>query len=137
MMKNLTCLFLIMLATKLSFGQKEFKPTAPGIIKEFSGKIVSSSQYDFDNLFWINDQKHGKITLYLHNGSCTAGDDKYAIKTEISNELYEMILSEDSWKDIKVKVIAKSTYGLKCGNCDDCKPKRVIIWRPVAVTRIN
>lgn len=133
-------IFLVSLTTIslsiVSFAQKELKPSSIGIMKEFSGKIISSTQYDYDEYFSINDPKNGKVFLYFKNGSCNVGEDKYELDVKVSNELYNIIISEDGWKDVKVKVVAKSTYGFECGNCDNCKKKRVIIWRPIQITKI-
>ena len=136
-MKNLLLiLFISIAALKPSFAQKFFKPTSVGIIKEFSGVVLISTAYDYDFSFTLNDPKYGKIDLYFKNGRCFTGEDKYELEIDISEDLYNIFMSQDGWNRMKVKVTAKSTYGFECGNCDDCKTKKIIIWRPIKVNKM-
>ena len=118
-----------------SIGQKSYKPSKIGETKEFIGKIDMASQFDYDATFSINDSKLGMgVLFYLANGCCCLGEDKYASPINISDELYTKIFSEDEWKKLKIKVTAKSSYGILCSSQDNVPPvKKVIIWRPIAV----
>lgn len=132
-------LLFFVLYTFISFGQKVYEPTKIGITKEFIGKIKMATQYDYDATFSINDSKLGMgVLFYLTNGCCCLGDDKYALPIKISDELYTKIFSEDEWKKLKIKVTAKSAYGIVCSNQDEGPPlKKVVIWRPIAVVLVN
>jgi hypothetical protein len=138
MNKFFLLLFLVTLSFS-SFGQKVYKPTKVGIIKEFNGKIDMASQYDYDAIFSIKDSKLGMgVLFYLANGCCCLGDDKYALPRKISDDLYAKIFSEDEWKNLKIKVTAKSSYGILCSNQDNVPPlEKVVIWRPIAVVLAN
>jgi hypothetical protein len=138
MNKFFLLLFLVTLSFS-SFGQKVYKPTKVGIIKEFNGKIDMASQYDYDAIFSIKDSKLGMgVLFYLANGCCCLGDDKYALPIKISDDLYAKIFSEDEWKNLKIKVTAKSSYGILCSNQDNVPPlEKVVIWRPIAVVLAN
>ena len=138
-MNRLFLLLFFVLYTFISFGQKVYKPTRIGITKEFIGKIDMASQYDYDATFSINDSKLGMgVLFYLANGCCCLGEDKYALPIKISDELYTKIISEDEWKKLKIKVTAKSAYGIVCSNQDEGPPlKKVVIWRPIAVVLVN
>ena len=135
MTKYFLPLFFIALSFT-SFAQKEYKPTKIGIVNEFTGNISGSFQYDNDAFFWINHPQLGKITFYFLNGSCSAGEDKYALPIKISDELREKFFSENEWKNLKIKVTAKSSYGIFCGG-DSGIEKKVLIWRPIVVTLVN
>ena len=135
MNKFFLLLFLVTLSFS-SFGQKVYKPTKVGIIKEFNGKIDMASQYDYDAIFSIKDSKLGMgVLFYLANGCCCLGDDKYALPIKISDDLYAKIFSEDEWKNLKIKVTAKSSYAIACGG--DGPNKKVLTWRPITVTLVK
>ena len=138
-MTRFVLLLFFVLYTFISFGQKVYEPTKIGITKEFIGKIDMASQYDYDATFSINDSKLGMgVLFYLANGCCCLGEDKYALPIKISDELYTKIFSEDEWKKLKIKVTAKSAYGIVCSNQDEGPPlKKVVIWRPIAVVLVN
>lgn len=129
-------LLLFITFSFISFAQNEYKPTKIGIVKEFIGKVDRAYQYDYDAIFSINDVQLGRVvSFYLQNGCCCLGDDKYALPIKISDELYAKILSEDEWKNLKIKVTAKSSYVIECsGNNSN---KKVIAWRPTVVTLVN
>ena len=60
-----------------------------------------------------------------------------AIKNHgLSDELREKFFSENEWKNLKIKVTAKSSYGIFCGG-DSGIEKKVLIWRPIVVTLVN
>ena len=138
-MTRFVLLLFFVFYTFISFGQKVYEPTKIGITKEFIGKIDMASQYDYDATFSINDSKLGMgVLFYLANGCCCLGEDKYALPIKISDELYTKIFSEDEWKKLKIKVTAKSAYGIVCSNQDEVPPlKKVVIWRPIAVVLVN
>ncbi len=121
------------------FGQKVNKPNKIGLTKEFSGRVTSYYQYDGDRFFTIKDAAGYEIELYFNAGSCHGDGDPFYIETEINAKLLERIenLHGDNKEKITVKVTAKSTFGLFCGNCDDCEKNKQIIWRPVKVIEIK
>lgn len=131
-------LFLVTLSFS-SFAQSEYKPTKIGIVKEFTGIISMAFQYDYDAVFSLKDAQLGRVvSFYLQNGCCCLGKDKYALPIKISDDLYAKIFSEDEWKNLKIKVIAKSSYGILCSNQDNVPPlEKVVIWRPIAVVLAN
>ena len=118
-----------------SIGQKSYKPSKIGETKEFIGKIDMTSQYDYDVIISIKDSKLGMgVLFYLANGCCCLGEDKYTLPIKISDELYARIFSVDEWKNLKIRVTAKASYGILCSNQDNVPPlEKVIIWRPIAV----
>ncbi|MFM7646112.1 MAG: hypothetical protein ACKO41_05290 [Sphingomonadales bacterium] len=135
-MANRFLLLFFITFSLTSFGQKEYRPTKIGIVKSFTGKIDMSTQYDHDAWFSIKDDQSGmSVLFYWQNGCCCLGEDKYELPLKISDELYEKITSEDGWNNLKIKVNAKSTYGIACsGNSQN---KKVIIWRPLEIVLVK
>jgi hypothetical protein len=133
-MKKFTLFVLLIFVSSLTgFGQKMSKPTKVGMAYEFTGKIVSNYMYDGDVSFTIKDIKHGEIEFFISAGSCHMDGDPYRIDLETPED---MDFYGEDLKGVRVKIIAKSTYGLFCPNCDDCKKQKNIIWRPAKVTRL-
>jgi hypothetical protein len=106
-------------------------PTKLGVIKEFSGVIEGSFMYDGTNYFTIKDSKIGKIEFYFQ----TEMDDKYKIDCNIDEELSDLQFGDDSVKGKKVKVKAKSAYGVFF-NYRGGKDQKKIIWRPIEVIEL-
>ena len=105
-------------------------PNKIGLIKEFSGEIKTCGAYDGVASFTIKDSKAGEIELYFR----TKLNDEYEVDCEINEELYNEILTMLGAVGKKVKVKAKSTYGMLENYSNVGAPyKKKIIWRPIEV----
>lgn len=137
--KNKAFIILIMICfvATFSFAQKPIAPTNIGISKEFVGWVTSNYMYDGDWFFTLKDAKNQKFKFYFNAGSCHTDGDPYSIEYSIDEDLMDKIsnLEPGVKSKLKVKVSAKSTYGLFCGNCDGCTKNKQKIWRPVQVVK--
>ena len=119
------------------FGQKKSPTYSIGQIKEFTGKVIFCYQYDGDYYFSLEDSKNIETKFHFIAGSCHTEGDPYSIDCEIDQELKDKFnfFTADSVSDIKVKVTAKYSYGLFCGN--NGKKSIGKIWRPIKIIQTN
>lgn len=127
MKRLIIAVLLLIYYNTFCFAQKGPKKT--GLIQEFTGVITSASSWDYNTYFAIKDAKKGEIQFYIS----TCMNDKYSLESDIPNDLMTEIYEGDP-KGKKVKVLAKSTYGV-FDNYEGNGPStyKHIIWRPVVV----
>ena len=127
------------LSANIVCAQKKGTKISIGKIKEFSGTVASYYMYDGDIFFTLKDKNNVETQFYFRAGSCHGDGDPYNIVCDIEDNLMSMIENinsqEDNSSKIKVHVVAKYSYGLFCGNCDDCVREKQKIWRPTKVTQ--
>lgn len=116
----------------LGFSQSA-SPKSIGLTQDFSGVVTTSVMFDGELSFEIKDPKNGKIKFYFSTDGAPVGNDPYSLNCKISEELKEKIEMGEA-ANLKVKVRAKSTYGLfeNYSGASNFQKKR-IVWRPISV----
>jgi hypothetical protein len=139
---NFIWVYLLLYISNSSYGQKKDSPKTIGQVKDFTGKITSSSLYEGEFSFTIKDLNSGATEIYFYFQT-GADPDPYNIECKIDEDLRGRISTfgydetgEPKICNINVKVTAKYTYGL-FPNYENGKTEKRTIWRPLKVIEVD
>jgi hypothetical protein len=69
--------------------QNSDRPLKLNLVKEFTGTVINSVQYDGDFYFTLRDAGNRELDFYFNAGTCYPDGDPGAIEAEMDNELYD------------------------------------------------